>query len=347
MVASLPFSKSDFYFELPDNLIAQHPCSPRDASRLLVIDRMKGSISEHPFRDFPSFLTAQDHLVFNDTKVLPARLQGHKETGASVELFCLRALHEKTWEVLLKPGKKCPPGTRIFFADGSYAKVEENLEDGLKSVSFSTQESVINFLQQHGQVPLPHYIKRDETQTDDQHQYQTIFAQIPGAVAAPTAGLHFTKDILDALSSNQVATHSVTLHVGLGTFRPLKEENILQHKMHSEFYDVPEGTFNALSSLSDASRVLAVGTTSCRALETVFNPSQSNSKLQGQTDLFIYPGYAFNRVDALLTNFHLPESTLLMLVCAFGGYDLIMEAYHYAVANKFRFFSYGDAMLIL
>jgi S-adenosylmethionine:tRNA ribosyltransferase-isomerase len=338
---------SDYYFDLPQKLIAQKPCRPRDASRLLVVRKKEQDFFETSFSDLPNLLNSGDHLVFNDTKVMPARLKGKKVSGAQCEVFCLRVVEENKWEVMAKPGKKLPPGAEIFFDSNFGCRVLENLKDGLKLVEFFGDKDIFEELEQKGEIPLPHYIHRDKNDPEDKLDYQTIFAKNKGAVAAPTAGLHFTNKTFEDLKQKAIESHMITLHVGLGTFRPVKEKDITKHHMHKEFFEISPPVGEDLVKIPSNQRLIAVGTTSLRALESAFlSPSQLKS-LNGSTEIFIYPGYQFKKVDHLLTNFHLPESTLLMLISALGGYDLIMSAYRYAVEKNFRFFSYGDAMLII
>lgn len=339
--------KSDFYFDLPKELIAQDPCEPRDAARLLCLGRASGELRHAVFRDLPGLLQPGDLLVVNNSKVLPARLIGHKEgTGAVCELLLLRQVKGDVWECLAKPGKRLHAGTRIIFGDGTLtAVVRDTMEDGNKHAEFFYDTPTLyEKLDAFGKMPLPPYIQK---QLDDQSQYQTVYAKELGSAAAPTAGLHFTPELMDTLRKEGVRFAEVTLHVGLGTFRPVKEDDILDHKMHSEWYSVSEETARLIRETKAAGRrVIAVGTTSCRTLEAVATKYGEVRACSGDTDIFIYPGYQYKAIDALITNFHLPESTLIMLVSAFCGYENTMRAYRVAVEEKYRFFSFGDAMYI-
>ena len=339
--------KSDFYFDLPKELIAQEPCEPRDAARLLCLGRASGELRHAVFRDLPGLLQPGDLLVVNNSKVLPARLIGHKEgTGAVCELLLLRQVKGDVWECLAKPGKRLHAGTRIIFGDGTLtAVVRDTMEDGNKHAEFFYDTPTLyEKLDAFGKMPLPPYIQK---QLDDQSQYQTVYAKELGSAAAPTAGLHFTPELMDTLRKEGVRFAEVTLHVGLGTFRPVKEDDILDHKMHSEWYSVSEETARLIRETKAAGRrVIAVGTTSCRTLEAVATKYGEVRACSGDTDIFIYPGYRFKCIDALVTNFHLPESTLIMLVSALAGREHIMNAYNTAVREKYRFFSFGDAMFI-
>ena len=339
--------KSDFYFDLPKELIAQEPCEPRDAARLLCLGRASGELRHAVFRDLPGLLQPGDLLVVNNSKVLPARLIGHKEgTGAVCELLLLRQVKGDVWECLAKPGKRLHAGTRIIFGDGTLtAVVRDTMEDGNKHAEFFYDTPTLyEKLDAFGKMPLPPYIQK---QLDDQSQYQTVYAKELGSAAAPTAGLHFTPELMDTLRKEGVRFAEVTLHVGLGTFRAVKEDDILDHKMHSEWYSVSEETARLIRETKAAGRrVIAVGTTSCRTLEAVATKYGEVRACSGDTDIFIYPGYQYKAIDGLITNFHLPESTLIMLVSAFCGYENTMRAYRVAVEEKYRFFSFGDAMYI-
>ena len=339
--------KSDFYFDLPKELIAQEPCEPRDAARLLCLGRASGELRHAVFRDLPGLLQPGDLLVVNNSKVLPARLIGHKEgTGAVCELLLLRQVKGDVWECLAKPGKRLHTGTRVIFGDGTLtAVVRDTMEDGNKHAEFFYDTPTLyEKLDAFGKMPLPPYIQK---QLDDQSQYQTVYAKELGSAAAPTAGLHFTPELMDTLRKEGVRFAEVTLHVGLGTFRPVKEDDILDHKMHSEWYSVSEETARLIRETKAAGRrVIAVGTTSCRTLEAVATKYGEVRACSGDTDIFIYPGYQYKAIDGLITNFHLPESTLIMLVSAFCGYENTMRAYRVAVKEKYRFFSFGDAMYI-
>ena len=340
--------KSDFYFDLPKELIAQEPCEPRDAARLLCLGRASGELRHAVFRDLPGLLQPGDLLVVNNSKVLPARLIGHKEgTGAVCELLLLRQVKGDVWECLAKPGKRLHAGTRIIFGDGTLtAVVRDTMEDGNKHAEFFYDTPTLyEKLDAFGKMPLPPYIQK---QLDDQSQYQTVYAKELGSAAAPTAGLHFTPELMDTLRKEGVRFAEVTLHVGLGTFRPVKEDDILDHKMHSEWYSISEETAQAICRTKAAGhRVIAVGTTSCRTLEAAAARYGEIRACSGDTDIFIYPGFSFRVLDGLITNFHLPESTLIMLVSAFYGYERTMLAYAAAVKENYRFFSFGDAMMIL
>ncbi len=340
--------KSDFYFDLPQELIAQEPCQPRDAARLLCLGRRDGAITHRIFHDLPDLLRPGDLLVVNNSKVLPARLIGHKEgTGAVCELLLLRQQKNDEWECLAKPGKRLHPGNRVVFGDGTLtAEILVTQEDGNKIVRFSYDtQTLYEKLDAFGKMPLPPYIQK---QLEDQSQYQTVYAKELGSAAAPTAGLHFTSELMEALRARGISFAEVTLHVGLGTFRPVKEDDILDHKMHSEWYSISEDTAQKINAAKQAGgRVIAVGTTSCRTLEAAASRYGRIQACSGDTDIFIYPGYEYKAIDGLITNFHLPESTLIMLVSAFCGYEATMHAYDTAVKERYRFFSFGDAMLIV
>ena len=340
--------KKDFWYDLPKELIAQEPAAPRDAARLMVLDRQNNSIVHSVFHDLPQFLEKGDLLVVNNSKVLPARLMGTKvPTGAVCELLLLRQVKGDTWECLARPGKRMQAGTKVEFGDGSLtAVVDETLPDGNKYVTFTYDtETLYEKLDEFGKMPLPPYITK---QLEDQSQYQTVYAKELGSAAAPTAGLHFTPQLMDTIRAMGVNIAEVTLHVGLGTFRPVNEESIEDHQMHSEWYSVSEETARLINDTRAAGhRVIAVGTTSCRTLEAVAAKYGEIRACSGNTSIFLYPGVKFNCIDGLITNFHLPESTLIMLVSALYGYEKTMHAYEVAVAEKYRFFSFGDAMLIV
>lgn len=340
--------KKDFWYDLPKDRIAQEPVSPRDAARLMMLDRKNDKIGHAVFHDLPQYLEAGDLLVVNNSKVLPARLVGVKQpTGAVCELLLLRQVRGDQWECLAKPGKRMQPGTVVTFGDGTLtAVVDETEEDGNKYVTFRYDtETLYEKLDEFGKMPLPPYITK---QLEDQSQYQTVYAKELGSAAAPTAGLHFTPELMETLRGMGVEIAEITLHVGLGTFRPVKEEEITDHKMHSERYIISEEVAEKIHAAKAAGhRVIAVGTTSCRTLEAVAAKYGEIRACSGDTDIFLYPGVAFHCIDGLITNFHLPESTLIMLVSAFYGYEKTMEAYRVAVEEKYRFFSFGDAMLIL
>jgi len=338
---------SDFDYDLPKELIAQKPVEPRDASRLMVVDRSSGAISHRYFRDLPEYLRPGDALVVNETRVMPARLLGSRErTGGAIEVLLLKRLGQDRWETLVKPGKKARPGERIVFGGGLLVGTVVGPTDyGGRVIDFSYEGVFENLLERLGQMPLPPYIHE---QLDEPERYQTVYAREWGSAAAPTAGLHFTPELLDRLAAQGVEVHKITLHVGLGTFRPVEVEDPTQHKMHSEFYHVsPEAAAGINAVRARGGRLVTVGTTSVRTLETAADEDGILHPGEGWTDIFIYPGYRFKIVDSLVTNFHLPKSTLLMLVSALAGHDLIMKAYREAVAERYRFFSFGDAMLIL
>jgi S-adenosylmethionine:tRNA ribosyltransferase-isomerase len=339
-------ARSSYLYELPNELIAQYPCTPRDRSRLMVIDRSSGSISEMVFCELADFLKENDSLIFNDTKVIPARLIGKKGSGGVLEVFLVEQQQDGTWTALTKPAKKAPVGTKIFFSNAFHCEVLENLAEGAKKIRFHYEGDFNTVLAQHGEMPLPPYIRRKYKPQDD-NDYQTIFAKNPGAVAAPTAALHFTPELMQALTAKGVSETHLTLHVGLGTFRPVQTEDIRQHVMHSERYEISPEAAQKLNSRRKGNRQVCVGTTTCRTLEFASDKQGKITPGLGLANIFIYPGYSFKYVSSLLTNFHLPGSTLLMLVSAFAGYDLTMEAYAKAIEDKFRFYSYGDAMLIL
>lgn len=338
---------TDFDFDLPEELIAQRPVEPRDSSRLLVVRRSGGALEHRHFRDLVDFLRPGDALVVNETRVMPARLIGEREgTGGGIEVLLLRRLERDRWETLVRPGKKARPGQRVLFGGGMLVgTVLETTEAGGRVVEFTYEGVFEAVLDRLGQMPLPPYIHE---RLADPERYQTVFAREWGSAAAPTAGLHFTPDLLSRLQAMGVQVHKVLLHVGLGTFRPVQVEDVLTHKMHSEFYTVTPETAAALNRVRAAGgRIAAVGTTSVRTLETVTTPEGEVRPGQGWTDIFIYPGYRFKAVDLLLTNFHLPKSTLLMLVSALAGRERTLEAYEEAVRQRYRFFSFGDAMLIV
>lgn len=336
----------DFYYELPQELIAQDPLLDRSSSRLLLLDKATGETEHHIFRDIVDYLHPGDCLVINNTKVIPARLIGSREgTGARIEVLLLKRTEGDVWETLVKPGKKARPGTRIRFGDGLLTgEVLEVVEDGNRKIRFHYEGIFEEILDQLGQMPLPPYITH---QLKDRNRYQTVYAKHDGSAAAPTAGLHFTPELLQKIEEKGVHIAHVTLHVGLGTFRPVKAENILEHHMHSEFYMVEEEQARLINETKACGkRVIAVGTTSCRTLESAAGEDGILKAGSGWTDIFIYPGYEFRMIDGLITNFHLPESTLLMLVSALAGREKILNAYAEAVRERYRFFSFGDAMFI-
>ena len=337
--------KSDFDFELPEELIAQTPIQQRDHSRLMHLDKQTGEISHEHFYDLPKFLKKGDCLVLNDSRVLPARLIGCRSTGGSVELVLLRDLGEGRWECLSRPGRKTKPGTELRFGGGELnATVESVAEGGNRIVKFHYEGIFLEVLERLGKMPLPPYIKEE---LQDAERYQTVYSREIGSAAAPTAGLHFTRELLAQIEAMGVNICYVTLHVGLGTFRPVKEDEIENHEMHSEFCVIPERTARIVTETKKAGgRVIAVGTTSCRSLESFADVDGSLPVSSGWTNIFIYPGYRFKCIDALITNFHLPESTLIMLVSALAGREHVLNAYKCAVEERYRFFSFGDAMMI-
>ena len=340
--------RQDFFYDLPEELIAQEPIEPRDHSRMLVLDRLAGTRTDRHFYDIVEYLKPGDCLILNDSRVLPARLYGHREpTGGAVELLLLTAKGADVWEVLAGPGRKARPGDVLTFADGLLkAEVLEVTPDGNRLVKFRYEGNFYEILERIGQMPLPHYITHE---LKDKERYQTVYSKDLGSAAAPTAGLHFTPELLNKLKEKGVKIGFVTLHVGLGTFRPVKADNITDHKMHSEHYELSEQTAELINETKkNGGRVFAVGTTSCRTLESVgVGEDGLVHAADGWTDIFIYPGYTFKVLDGLITNFHLPESTLIMLVSAFAGYETTMDTYRYAVEERYRFFSFGDSMMIL
>ena len=338
--------KSDFYFDLPQELIAQDPLEDRSGSRLLVLDKESGRVEHHIFRDIIDYLRPGDCLVLNNTRVLPARLMGVKEdTSAAIEVLLLKRRENDVWETLVKPGKKAKPGTRLTFGDGCLrGEVLEVVEEGNRRIRFAYEGILEEVLDRLGEMPLPPYITH---KLQDKNRYQTVYAKYDGSAAAPTAGLHFTGELLKQIEEKGVETAYVTLHVGLGTFRPVKADNILEHHMHSEYYQVTgEAAEKINRARSRGSRVICVGTTSCRTVESAAKEDGTLEECCGNTEIFIYPGYQFKVMDCLITNFHLPESTLVMLVSALAGRDHVMEAYEEAVREKYRFFSFGDAMFV-
>ena len=335
----------DFYYELPQELIAQTPLEQRDASRLMVLDRQTGAITHRRFHDILDYLTPGDCLVMNDSRVLPARLLGHRPTGGVAEVLLLRDLGNKCWECLVKPGRKLQPGSEVIFGDGELtATVRDVEEDGNRVVEFHYDGIFLEILERLGKMPLPPYIKAELA---DQERYQTVYSREVGSAAAPTAGLHFTKELLEQIRAKGVKTAFVTLHVGLGTFRPVKAEEITEHHMHSELCMMNAETAEILNETrKNGGRIICVGTTSCRTLESLVREDGTFCAASKWTDIFIYPGYRFRAMDALITNFHLPESTLVMLVSAFAGREHVLHAYEEAVKERYRFFSFGDAMFI-
>lgn len=338
--------KSDYYYDLPEELIAQDPLSDRSSSRLMCLDKENGKVTHHHFYELPDFLRPGDCLVLNNTRVLPARLYGvKKETGAVIEVLLLKRMEDSCWEVLVRPGKKAKPGTVIDFGDGMMTgTVEDILEEGNRKIRFEFKGIFEEILDKLGEMPLPPYIHH---KLQDKERYQTVYSKEEGSAAAPTAGLHFTRELLDKISDMGVHEVYVTLHVGLGTFRPVKEENILDHHMHTEFCRIDKEAADEINAARAAGgRIICVGTTSVRTLESLTDDDGIVHAGCKDTDIFIYPGYRFKAADALITNFHLPESTLLMLVSALAGRENILSAYGEAVKEKYRFFSFGDAMFI-
>ena len=338
--------KSDFYFDLPKELIAEDPLEDRSASRLLLLDKNTGAVSHRVFRQITEYLRPGDCLVLNNTKVIPARLLGQREkTGGHVELLLLKRRQDDVWETLVKPGKKCRPGARISFGDGLLtAEVLETVEEGNRLVRFTYDGIFEEVLDRLGEMPLPPYITH---KLQDKNRYQTVYAKYEGSAAAPTAGLHFTQSLLEQITEMGVETAYVTLHVGLGTFRPVKEENVLEHHMHSEFYQVTDEAAQKINRVKEkGGRIICVGTTSCRTVESAADENGIVRPGCAQTDIFIYPGYRFKVLDGLITNFHLPESTLVMLVSALAGREHVLAAYREAIRERYRFFSFGDAMFI-
>ena len=337
--------KSDFYYNLPEELIAQTPIEPRNASRLMVLNRQNGSVKHTNFTNLFDFLRPGDLLVLNDTKVLPARIFGKRtDTGAEVEFVLLKRKNDTDWECIAGPGKKAKVGHSFIFSNNLKGEVIDVLPDGNRILHFEFEGEFYSLLNEVGNMPLPHYIKAELKNKD---RYQTVYSKELGSAAAPTAGLHFTKEMLLELEKKDIKIAYVTLHVGLGTFRPVKVDNILEHKMHSEHYHIPQKTADLINQTKQSGgRVICVGTTSCRTVESAADENGLLCECSGDTEIFIYPGYKFKCLDALITNFHLPESTLIMLVSALAGYENTMNAYKTAVEEKYRFFSFGDAMFI-
>ena len=335
----------DFYYDLPEELIAQTPLEQRDSSRLLVLDKNNGSLQHRHFFDIIEYLQPGDCLVLNNSRVLPARLIGHRPTGGAVEVLLLRDLGDKQWECLCKPGRKMQPGSQVIFGDGELtATVAEVRDDGNRVVEFHYEGIFLEVLERLGKMPLPPYIKAELA---DQERYQTVYSKEVGSAAAPTAGLHFTQELLEKVRAKGVQTAFVTLHVGLGTFRPVKAEEITEHHMHSELCMISQETADVLNATRrNGGRIVCVGTTSCRTLESLVMEDGTFCAASKWTEIFIYPGYKFKAMDALITNFHLPESTLVMLVSAFAGREQVLHAYEEAVKERYRFFSFGDAMFI-
>lgn len=339
--------KSDFYFDLPEELIAQDPLEDRSSSRLLKLDKKTGEIGHHVFKEVPSFLKPGDCLVLNNTKVIPARLYGVKEdTGATIEVLLLKRKEKDKWETLVKPGKKMKIGAKVVFGDGLLkAEVVDILEEGNRLIQFSYEGIFEEVLDALGEMPLPPYITH---KLQDKNRYQTVYAKYEGSAAAPTAGLHFTKELLEQIQAMGVKIAPVTLHVGLGTFRPVKEENLINHHMHSEYYEISKESADLINETKkNGGRIICVGTTSCRTIESAADEDGFVHPGCDNTEIFIYPGYRFKVLDGLITNFHLPESTLIMLVSALAGREHVLHAYEIAVKERYRFFSFGDAMIII
>ena len=338
---------ADFNYELPKELIAQHPYDKRDEARLMVLDKNEELIEHKVFKDVIDYLNPGDCLVINNTKVIPARLYGKKDTGANVQFLLLKRIEGDTWEAMVKPGNKLKPGSKVIFGDGLLkATVQEILEGGNRKVEFEYNGIFNEILDQIGMMPLPPYIT--EASREDNEKYQTVYARYEGSAAAPTAGLHFTEELLEKIKEKGVEVANVTLHVGIGTFRPVKVETVEEHEMHSEHYYIKKEDADKINKAKlNGNRVIAVGTTSCRVLESVADDKGMVKEVEGDTSIFIYPGYKFNCIDSLITNFHLPESTLIMLVSSLAGKDFIMKAYNEAVKKEYKFFSFGDAMIIL
>ncbi len=338
---------SDFHYDLPPELIAQTPLERRDSSRLMTLDKVTGQVAHHHFYELPQFLRPGDCLVLNNSRVIPARLIGHRETGGVTEVLLLTDKGNTTWDCLVRPGKKCRPGTRIFFGSGDVtltATVEEVLEGGNRLVRFDYQGIFLEKLELLGKMPLPPYIKEE---LQDGERYQTVYSKVSGSAAAPTAGLHFTPELLQQIQDRGVKLAYVTLHVGLGTFRPVKVEDVEHHDMHAEFCSIPQETAELINETKrNGGRVICVGTTSCRTIESWAAQDGTMKESSGRTKIFIYPGYRFKVMDGLVTNFHLPESTLIMLVSALAGKEHVLAAYEEAVRERYRFFSFGDAMFI-
>ena len=337
---------SDFNYELPEELIAQHPYDKRDEARLMVLRRKENEYEHKVFKDIIDYLNPGDCLVINNTKVLPARLYGKKDTGANVEFLLLKRIEGDYWEAMVRPGNKLRPGAKVEFGDGLLrAEVLEVLEGGNRRVKFEYNGIFNEILDQIGLMPLPPYIT--EATREDNEKYQTVYAKYDGSAAAPTAGLHFTEELLEKIKAKGVEVANVTLHVGIGTFRPVKVENVEEHEMHSEHYYIKKEDADKINKAKqNGNKVIAVGTTSCRVLESVADENGNLKEVEGDTSIFIYPGYKFKCIDSLITNFHLPESTLIMLVSSLAGKDFVMKAYEEAVQERYKFFSFGDAMII-
>lgn len=341
------YSLQPYLYDLPEDLIAQYPCEPRDSSRLLIVERKTGQMQEIVFHELSDFLEKGDRLVFNDTKVFPSRLLGTRPSGGKAEVFLTKQRSDRTWEAMVKPGKKLVLGSKVVFGDGFSCEIIEILPNGLRVVHFDFNGDLSAALEKFGQIPLPPYMKRSAIPELDKVSYQTVYAQHSGSLAAPTAGLHFTDSLLNQLDRKGIIRENITLHVGLGTFLPVKTDDIREHKMHFETFTISSKTSENLNNYPTTKRQICVGTTTCRALESAATVEGFIQPGKYETDIFIYPGYTFKYVKHLLTNFHQPGSSLLMLVCAFASPELIKEAYAKAIKERFRFFSYGDAMLIL
>ena len=335
----------DFWYDLPEELIAQTPLEKRDASRLMLLDKKTGAIDHRVFSQLPELLRAGDCLVMNDSRVIPARLFGNRDTGGAVEVLLLNDRGGGVWECLTRPGRKTPVGTKLHFGEDTLTATVVGTEaDGNKLLQFHTDEIFLEVLERLGHVPLPPYIKAE---LKDAERYQTVYANEPGSAAAPTAGLHFTRELLERLEQTGIELERITLHVGLGTFRPVKEEDLTRHEMHAEYCAISKDTAERINTAKrEGRRIIAVGTTSCRTLEAVADDNGFVRPFAGQVNIFIYPGYRFKCIDGLITNFHLPESTLIMLVSALAGREAVLRAYETAVRERYRFFSFGDAMLI-
>ncbi len=340
------YNLSDYYYELPPEQIAKFPVEPRDHSRLMIVERKNGLISEIPFFELKNLLKNGDSLILNDTQVFPSRLVGKKETGGHAEILLLRPVHDFVWEVLAKPGRRLQKGAKIHFAEDFACEVVDTLPGGEKRVKFHFHGDFAALVDRYGKLPIPPYMQREAEETDAEN-YQTVYAKKRGAIAAPTAGLHFTKELLASLQGKGVDIQMLTLHVGMGTFKPVSSEDIRGHRMHEEHVMISEEAARGITAGKKGGRQICVGTTCCRALESAMQRFGKIQPAQFTTDIFIYPGYEFRYVEALLTNFHLPGSSLLMLVSAFAGHDLMKQAYRRAIKEQFRFYSYGDAMLII
>ncbi|MCL1988171.1 MAG: tRNA preQ1(34) S-adenosylmethionine ribosyltransferase-isomerase QueA [Firmicutes bacterium] len=339
----------DFWYDLPEELIAHSPPDNRGTSRLMVLNRATGAYENHTFNEIINLLNAGDCIVINDTKVIPARLLGNLESGGAVEVLLHRRLSTNRWEILCRPGKKCRVGKKIIVGNGDIIiNIDETVEDGLRNATFEYTENWEYLLDKYGEVPIPHYIKPTMSTEETKERYNTVYAKNNGSVAAPTAGLHFTNEILSELEKKGVKIAHITLHVGIGTFRPVRVDNIIQHSMHSEYYQIEEEQAAKINETKKmGGRVIAIGTTSCRTLESCVDETGQVVHGMGKTGIYIYPGFEFKVIDGLLTNFHLPQSTLIMLVAAFCSIDYIMQAYNAAIIEGYKFYSFGDAMLLV